>query len=439
MGPFLLVTLYVAVMLLPLALAWSGARPARSVWDELATGAGMLAFAIILAEFVLSGRFRAVSKKIGMDVTMRFHQLVARSALGLALIHPFLYASDFSRAQPGDPTRALTVTYDLASLSTGILGWLLLPAFVLISIGRDKLDYTYETWRMMHGLGAVLIAALLMHHTLSAGRYSADPLIAGVWWCLFAIAVSSLLFVYVVRPMWQTRRPWTVAAIRPVASRTWEVEIEPDGHEGIRYEAGQFAWLNIGNSPFSLHENPFSISSAPASGKSLQFVIKELGDFTRTLGRIPVGTRAYIDAPHGNLIVMGQPGKKIALIAGGVGIAPLLSILRELRLSGDGRPTLLIYGNRQADQIVAREELDAMTLECGTRVVHVVGEPEPDWTGATGIIDRALLETTFAGETMADWLVVMCGPGAMMEAAEDTLIEMGVPASQILSERFDYD
>tara|TARA_R110002110_G_scaffold181039_1_gene387165 strand:+ start:472 stop:651 length:180 start_codon:yes stop_codon:yes gene_type:complete len=57
---------------------------------------------------------------------------------------------------------------------------------------------------------------------------------------------------------------------------------------------------------FSLHENPFSISSAPAEGKQLQFVIKELGDFTNNVGQISVGTKAYIDGPHGNLTVLGR-------------------------------------------------------------------------------------------------------------------------------------
>ena len=438
MHALLLIPLYLCVVLAPLALAWTGARPARPLWDELASGAGLLAFSIILVEFVLSGRFQAISRRIGMDVTMRFHQLLARTALVLALLHPFLYQSPFSPARPWDPTRQETLTADLESLATGILSWVLLGAFVALSIGRDRIGYRYESWRLMHGLGAVLIAALALHHALSAGRYSADPVLAATWMTMFALAVATLGFVYVVRPLSQRRRPWRVREIRRIALKTWGLTIEPVGHTGIDYAAGQFVWLNVGESPFSLHENPFSIASAPSSGPALEFVIKELGDFTGALGDIRPGERASIDGPHGALTVEHRREKGFTLIAGGVGVAPLLGILRQLQSDGDPRPTMLIYGNRVADQIVAGEELQRMRDAHGTEIRHVLSEPPPDWPGEVGMIDAALLSRLFRDE-MKDWLFVLCGPAAMMETVEDALIELGVPASQILSERFQYD
>jgi len=434
-----LVILYLGVTLSPLALAWLGARPARSLWDELASGAGLLAYAIILVEFVLSGRFRSISARIGMDVTMRFHQLLGRTALVLALVHPFLYRTAFNPQRPWDATRELTLTSDFTALTTGILAWVLLPAFVLLSIGRDKIPYKYETWRLMHGVGALLIAGLVLHHTLTAGRYSADPLLASVWIALFFIAALSLVHVYIVAPIRQKRRPWKVTAVRPIALKTWELALEPDGHRGMAYEAGQFVWLNVGNSAFSLHENPFSISSAPASGSGLQTVIKELGDFTRSLNKVESGTRAYVDGPHGNLVVSGRVEPGIALIAGGIGIAPLLSILRQLRHEHDKRPTILVYGNRVEEQIIFREEIETLAREHGTKVVHVLSEPPEGWSGRTGLVDADLIRGVFDSPEMNQWLCVLCGPPAMMADAEDTLIELGVPAHQILSERFTYD
>ena len=263
MAPLALVLLYLCVTLLPLGLAWFGGRPPRSFADELASGAGMVAFAIILIEFVLSGRFRTVSAGVGMDVTMRFHQLFARTAVVLALVHPFFYRSAFNPQYPWDVTRQLTLTSELSSLGTGILAWVLLPLLVLLGIGRERLDFRYETWRLMHGLGALLIAGLVLHHTLSAGRYSQDPLLAGVWIALFGVALMSLIFVYAVEPLIQMRRAWTVESVRPIGTRTWELTLEPKRHRGLSFAAGQFVWLNVGNSAFSLHENPFSISSSP--------------------------------------------------------------------------------------------------------------------------------------------------------------------------------
>lgn len=424
---------------MPLSLAWTGARPPRGLLDELATGAGMLAFAILLVEFVLSGRFRSISAHIGMDVTMRVHQLFARSALVLALVHPFLYRAEFDRALPWDPSRQLTLTGDGTALASGILAWVLLPGFVLLAIGRDRIGYRYETWRWLHGLGALAIAGLLLHHSLAAGRYSADPLLAGLWTALFVLALLTLVNVYLVRPLLEQRRPWTVTALRRVALKTWEVTLEPEGHRGLAYRAGQFVWLNIGSSAFSLRENPFSIASAPGAGPALQFVIKELGDFTRRLGEVQAGTRAYVDGAHGNLTVAGRKEPGIALIAGGVGIAPLLGILRQLRLDEDPRPALVVYGNRVEAQIAYRDELNSLTRSRGGKVVHALSEPPAGWQGKVGMVDGALMRDLVTTPEMRRWLYVLCGPPPMMAAVEDALIELGVPAGQILSERFTYD
>lgn len=439
MNPRLLVAISLSVILLPLVLAAIGARPPRSLLDELASGAGMLAFSIILLEFALSGRFRVISGKIGMDVTMRAHQRIARTALVIALLHPFLYQAEWNPPYPWDVIRLETVTSDLASLWSGMLAFVLLPAFIALAIMRGQPNYTYETWRLSHGVGAVVIAGLVLHHTLSAGRYAQDPVLAAVWIALSALALISFLWVYAAAPLLQLRRPWRVESIRPVAERIWEVEIAPEGHRGLDYKAGQFVWLNLGNSPFSHRENPFSISSAPGSGPNVQFLIKELGDLTRSLGSIPQGTRAYVDGPHGNLIVAGHDAPGLGLITGGVGIAPLIGILRQLALDDDPRPRVLVYADRTPEQFVHRAELEALALDARTDVVFVADEPPDGWTGPSGRVDHALLGNLFDTPERRDWLFVLCGPPPMLTSVEDALIDIGIASNRILSEKFDYD
>ncbi len=313
-----LIAAYAAVVLAPLALAWAQGRPPRPFWDEIASGLGMAAFAILLVEFVLSGRYRGVSGRIGMDVTMRFHQLVARTALAFVLLHPFLYATPFGAPLPWDPTGQATLGLGIATLATGMAAWVALPAFVLLSIFRDQLPYRYETWRWLHLLGAVLIALMVTHHALEAGRYAADPLLAGFWLLLLAAAIGSLAYARIVAPFRRAARPYRVASVRRLASRTWELTVEPTRGAALEFRAGQFVWLKIGHGPLSLAENPFSISSAPAHRPAVQFVIKEAGDLTDRIGAVPVGTPVHLDGPHGNLTLDGRSGAGIALIAGGV-------------------------------------------------------------------------------------------------------------------------
>ena len=434
MKPIILILAYLGTVALPLVLSWIVGGPPRAWHQELASGLGILAFAIILVEFVLSGRFRAMSRGIGMDVTMRIHQIMARSALVFALLHPLFYqGTPAGGPRPWDPTRQLTITTDVADLWTGIAAYVLLPAFVLLAIWRTRLDYSYEVWRLMHGVGALLMAGFLLHHAIEAGRYGSEPIMTGVWFVMTGLAGGSLLCVYFIEPLRQQARGWRVRAVRRLTPKQWEVTIRPEGHKGLDYSAGQFVWLNLGHSAFSLKEHPFSLTSAPAGGSDLSFMIKELGDFTRTIGQIEPETTAYVDGAYGSLTVDGRPEPGVALIAGGVGLAPILGILRQLRLTGDPRQVKLIYGNREASQIAYRDELE------GADVTYVLSEPPPDWTGETGFVDAALIDRVFDEDEIRDWVFVICGPSVMMTGLEDHLIARGAPSHQILTERFDYD
>ncbi|SET61053.1 ferredoxin reductase family protein [Oceanicella actignis] len=439
MPAFALALGYLATLLGPLALAaWRGPAP-RSPADELASGAGMMALSIILVEFALSGRFAVISRRTGLDATMRMHQLFARTALALALVHPFLYRAPAAPPPPWDPTRQGVIAHEPWALAGGIAAWLILPALSLSAIGRDALGWRHETWRLTHGALALAALGGALHHALSAGRYAAEPTLAAVWIAGSALAALSLLWARIGRPLALARRPWRIAALAPAAEGVWRLRLEPDGWRGFRYTAGQFAWLKLACGPFSIREHPFSIASAPASGDGLEFLIKELGDFTSRIGALEVGARAWVDGPHGALTIEGRPAPRVALIAGGVGIAPLLGIARQMALTNDPRPLTLVYGNRRAEQIVHADELEALAARPRTRVALALAEPPPGWRGHRGVIDPGLIRALFGAPEHRDTLFLLCGPPAMMESVEGALIALGVPARRILFERFRHD
>jgi predicted ferric reductase len=433
----LLIAAYVGLVGLPLALGWALVGPARAWPDEVSSALALAGFAALLLEFLLSGRFRAVSGGIGIDRTMRWHQVLARVLTVALLLHPFLYTTPTGAQflRPEDATRAGVLGLDAHALVTGALAWLMLGVLTVTAIGRDALSWRYESWRLMHGLGAALVALLGLLHTLRAGRYSAHPILAGYWGVLFALAALSLLAVYIARPLRLARRPWRIAAVTPAAERCWQVVLNPVGHPGLRFRAGQFAWIRLDRSPFSMREHPFSIASAPGGDGRLSFLIKEAGDFTSTIGTLRPGARAFVEGPHGTLTVDGRSEPGLCLLGGGVGVAPLLSILRARRAAGDARPALLVYANRHQGQILAGEELPAL----GAEVVHVLQDPPPGWTGEAGMVSRDFVTRRCAAAAREGWLFVLCGPPPMMREVRAGLAALGVPARRILEERFVYD
>lgn len=437
--PAVLLAVYVLIALAPLALAYMQDLPRRSFIDELSSALAMVGFAMLLIEFVLSGRFKTVSGSTGIDLTMRFHQLIARSLTIFVLVHPFLYVTPLNRSRPWDTTGQLTLGLSSASLMTGLLGWVLLALLVVLAVFRDQLPYRYETWRLSHGLGAALIAIFGTHHAIDAGRYSGHPQLTVFWLGMLGLAILALLYVYVITPMRQLHNPYRVVSVRKVALKIWELEIEPRSGAAIDFAAGQFVWLTLDRSPFAITEHPFSISSCPANRRFISFVIKEAGDFTNNIGAIPIGAPAYVDGPHGNLTLAGRPGIGIVFIAGGVGLAPIMSILRQLQADDHSRHLKLIYGNRVADQIMYQSELDEMKDTLGIEIHHILSEPPADWAGGVGQLDEATLRGYLSFESHVRWLYVVCGPAPMIDSVENSLERLGVPLRQIVSEKFSYD
>ncbi|MHA1600667.1 MAG: ferredoxin reductase family protein [Alphaproteobacteria bacterium] len=398
----------------------------------------MTGFAILLVEFVLSGRFRMISGRMGIDATMRFHQLVARPLTLLLLIHPFLYATPYGPSLPWDVSRQLTLGLDGWALVSGLAAWILLAVVVVAAIFRDQLPYRYEAWRVSHGIGAALIALFGAHHALEAGRYSAHPAFIVFWLAMVGLALLTLAMVYVVRPLLQLRHPYRVTSNRPIAIKTWELVLEPMRGRALAFDAGQFVWLTLDRPPFSIREHPFSICSAPCETGRLAFAIKQVGDFTNRIGEIAIGAPAYLDGPHGGLVLTGQVGRGIVFIAGGVGVAPILSMLRQLSVAGDERPMKLLYGNRVQEQVIYADELRAMSDALDLEVVHVLSEPPGGWTGEIGQLDSAFVQRHCRRGEQGEWFYVICGPTPMIDSIEDALTAIGVPTRQIISEKFSY-
>lgn len=433
----LVALLYLAFLVAPLALAAADPEKA-SLWREIASDAGALGFAVILAEFVLSGRFALVSGRVGIDAIMRLHQLAARVAIVLIALHPLLYVWPRAMSDPAGALSMLGGMFGSGALRTGVLAWALTMILVAMAIWRDHLPIRYEEWRLSHGLGAALIAGLSLHHALSVA-HSSTPAMGFYWRAAFALAMATLLHVYFLRPLRQLRRPHRVVRVEKAAERTWLLCVEPVGGAPLAFEAGQFVWLNIGHSPFSLVEHPFSISSAPHQPQ-LEFLIKESGDFTNAIGATKPGLHVWIDGPYGHFTLpeeAGEPPRPLVFIAGGVGIAPVLSLLREL---GRRRPVpsaSLIYGNRLASQIVALDELRAMERDLGLHLHLVLGEPPEDWSGPVGELTTDVLRpllTPLAPRA----LFMICGPLPMIDSVEASLKRLGVARADIVTERFRY-
>jgi ferredoxin-NADP reductase len=123
------------------------------------------------------------------------------------------------------------------------------------------------------------------------------------------------------------------------------------------------------------------------------------------------------------------------LIAGGVGVTPMMSMIRTLADQGDKRPVVLLYGVQDWDSITFREELEALKARLSLTIVYVLAKPPANWTGEQGFINAEVFKRHLV-PPYADHEYFICGPNVMMDAIEKALGEMNVPMSKYHSERY---
>lgn len=423
---------YVVLAALPLLVMLCPPVPAgRIFWVELAIALGFVGLGQVAVEFGLIGRYATINRPYGIDLLMHLHRIVGMLALTILVAHPVILVL----ARPAYRQAIDPVSGTMANR----LGWLSLAALVLIvviTLGRRRLRLGYEAWRLGHLLLAAAALGLGLAHALGAGRYLGAPWKAVALGIYCALALGLAIHLRLIRPALLRRRPYRLVAVRPDAAETWSVAVEPLGHPGLRFAAGQFAWVRFGVSPWSLREHPFSFSSSAEHPGRFEFGIKELGDFTRTIGSLPPGTPIWVDGPHGSFSSDFVPAQSFLFIAGGIGISPILSMLRTLADRGDRRPHALVYACSRWDRVAFRADIEALAESLELEVIHVLEEGHEGWQGAVGYIDDQVLAPRIASPDGRPRTALACGPPPMLAAVEASLIRCGMAGDRIHMERF---
>lgn len=426
-------TAYLAIVAAPvLVFAGAPGAAAGGVWWDFGIALGFAALGMLVAQFLLTARLRGDALPFGIDLVFYFHRYAALVATALVLAHPVVLLVD---------TPALTVFLDPFAapwhMTAGLASIVALLVLMAASLWRQRLRIPYEAWRITHALLAVVAVLGGLLHVVGVGYHVATPWMRGLWGLYLVAWLGVLLHVRLVRPARLQRRPYRIAAVVPERGDAWTVAVEPHGHAGLTFAPGQFAWVTARHSPFAMQEHPFSISSGPeqAPGR-LEFTIKALGDFTATVGALRPGETVYVDAPYGAFGIDRRPqAPGYVFLAGGIGIAPMLSMLRALAARGDRRPLLLVYAARRWERLTGREAIEALRARLDLRVVWVLEEPPEAWDGERGRIGAALLDRHLP-PTRPALEYFVCGPEAMIQATERALHALGVPLRRVHSELF---
>jgi predicted ferric reductase len=399
---------------------------------SLGMGAGLLGFAMLAMQFVLASRIKWVERPFGLDRVMRFHKWTGVTAGILILAHPIGMSAGSGHWHL---LTSLALPWPIL-LGKGALA--VLVVLIVLTLYRVALRLEFQTWRVAHDLGATVIIGFGIVHAWIVGDDLEIPAVKALFAGLWAAAAIGLVYVRGVGPFLARRSAYTVSDVRRETHNVWTVEMAPPaGHERYRYQPGQFQFLTIYGSGLKAQEHPFTVSSSPTLEGKVTSTIKESGDFTVTIGRVKAGDRVALGAPFGRFSYALHPEEKdLVFIAGGIGITPLMSMLRHMRDTGwDGRVTLF-YANRTEADIAFRQEIAEMEKggRPSAKVVHILSDADGSWQGEKGRVDDGILRK-YVGD-VAGKTFYLCGPPPMMKGLRNTLAGMGVPRDCVRWELF---
>ena len=182
----------------------------------------------------------------------------------------------------------------------------------------------------------------------------------------------------------------------------------------------------------------FSIVSAPFEDKLVIATRMRDSAFKRRLGALAVGAQVTVEGPFGSLTLHRNPARAAVLIAGGIGITPLMSMLRQAAHEQRPQHLILLYSNRRPEDAAFLAELQRLEAQNRTFRLHTtmtqIEASHLPWHGPTGQIDAARLKNVVPDPGAAVFYVV--GPPAMVEGMRLTLAEAGIADDDIRSEEF---
>jgi ferredoxin-NADP reductase len=210
---------------------------------------------------------------------------------------------------------------------------------------------------------------------------------------------------------------------------------------GFEFKPGQSADLTLVNPPETDAEGnvrTFSIASAPSENE-LAFATR-LRDtaFKRTLRNMQPGTTLKLDGPMGSFNLHKNASKPAVFLAGGIGITPFISMIREAARQRDSHQIFLFYSNRRPEDAAFMDELTSMPKQNPNfHLIATMAEmqkSQQNWGGERGFIDAAMLKRHLS--ELSGPIYYVAGPPAMVAAMKDMLVKAGVDEDDVRAEDF---
>ena len=355
----------------------------------------------------------------GLDKMYMTHRRTSTSAFLLMFVHLLIVPISFLNLHLGN--------YLAIVAFLGIIAIVLPTLAPRIPFLSKLTGSSYEGWKKLHRyIGLFFILGYLHSITVNAPTTK----IAINWNQIFVfLGIGSYLYAEVFGRFFKKYMPYTVEAVNRPNNSTTEVVLRAKKEPIKHAHAGQFLFVKFEGEKGLDESHPFTISSAP-SDDVLRLTIKASGDFTRHLfSNLKAGTSAIVEGAYG-MFNYKTGGKKQIWVAGGIGVTPFLSFLRDLK-DDLHHHVDFYYTARHKEETVFVDEIEGIVKK------YPRLKPYIRFSSVHGSLTVDEIAKNAGGDIRGHH-VYMCGPLPMVQAFEKKFVEAGVPAENIHFEEFNF-
>ncbi len=382
---------------------------------------GSINIVLMASSLFLSTRPKWAEKYFGgLDKMYVTHRHTSTAALLLIFVHVLTVPITLSGWALGNYLGVVAFT--------GIVSIALVSLAPRIPFLNKLTGGTYEGWKNLKKyIGIFFILAFIHSLTISQPL---DAFIAiNYVQVFFIIGAVSYLYTELFGGFFKKYAPYTVEAVNHPNGSTTEVVLRAKRQPITRQRAGQFMFVRFPNEKNLNESHPFTIASAPQEDV-LRATIKASGDFTRALfAELKAGADAIVEGAYG-MFNYKTGGQKQIWIAGGIGVTPFLSFIREM--DGSQSHDIDFYFTvRHPEEAIFTDEIEAAAKK-NPRL-----KPYIRFSSTMGSLTIEHIVENAGGDVRGHH-VYMCGPLPMVQAFEKKFLNLDLPRENIHFEEFNF-
>ncbi len=383
-------------------------------------GAALSGLALYSLMPILSMRHRFVERLFGgLDRVYRLHTAAGKISFFLILAHPVCLG--LGRLLGGS---GLTVIWDWSSLLV-ILGISSLVGLAVITAFAIYAHIKHQRWIVVHRLFGWLLPLFFVHALVADAQTVHNRTLLTYMLAFGGLGFIAFLYRSVFGRLIK-KYHYVVMEVNHVMPTVTELVLKPVAIP-ISYVPGQFAYMSLRADGMDSEAHPFSFTTAN-NGPYVRFAVKDLGDDTKHIKELKVGTDAYLEGPYGSFSYKSSKNKQQVWIAGGVGITPFLAMARSLS-SRSGYNIHMFYGAEELSDAAFLHELISIRKTIPDVFDFSIVDRQ-----VSGFVTAEMVERELSELARPDYFI--CGPPAMMQILRDQLIAKGVADQHIYTEEF---